>query len=96
MTINGSWKRWRMRRMLISRTRSFIKSAFASAHPEEEVSAFWVRAVEEKRVVFAVIIKPPGIFRGMPPYRLIAVSSDLSRWEELPKADSPYRLKGIK
>lgn len=97
MSFLRAWQRRRERQSLVRRARQFAESAFASAHPEVTVAGAQARVVEEDQVMIAVFLKPPHVFRGTPPYRLVAVSNDLSGWEELPKdRDSPYILRGIK
>ncbi len=90
------WQRRRVRQSLVRRACDFAKGAVSTAYPHEVAAGLRVRAVEHHRVVIAVIIEPPYQFFGTPPYRLIAVSNDLSSWEELSQDDSLYRLRGIK
>jgi hypothetical protein len=97
MFLRDWWQRRQVRCMLVRRACEVAKSVFASTYPNETVAGLRVRAVESDRVVIAVVTKPAHPFRGMPPYRLVAVKNDLSACEELPRDNgSPYVLRGIK
>jgi hypothetical protein len=97
MFFHAWWQRRRERRSLVRRACQFAESAFASAHPGETVEGARVRAVESDRVVVAVFLKPPHLYRGTPPHRIVAVLNDFSGWEELPEdRNSAYVLRGIK
>ena len=76
--------------------RKAVRAAFADQVPDEQIDQLRLRAAEPDRFVFAVIIRSK-LYRGLPPYRLFAVTRDLLSVDELPKgSDSPYIFRGIK
>ena len=77
--------------------RRIAREAFSAEYPDLEIEELRRRAIEPDRYVFAVIIRPKTMYRGMPPYRLFEVARSLSCARELPRdPDSPYVLRGIK
>jgi hypothetical protein len=65
--------------------------------PNWQVMWASVRAREESRDVVAVFYQEPAGFIRPPRYKLLAVSHDLGRVEELPcTSDSPYRIRNYR
>lgn len=87
---------WQSRRC---RYCSAARQAFNLRHPGWRALAGWHthRATEPDRVVVAVFYRRPDLRVRPDPYRLFAVSRDLSAVEELPDdPHSPYAIRGRK
>jgi len=77
--------------------RKLAMRACEAASPDARVTGAVLQAIEGDRFVFAVILDPGHIHRGMSPHRIFAVSRTLKSAHEVDGEEgSKYRLRGIK